>query len=135
MWLDRLSRALGGWLDWLLLPLMGGMLFVEGGRTVASWLRAGGLGHDYKPFYGFLGCVGRCVDRIASRLLRLLATQLPLGKIRLCALADSPTKRAGPLVVVAGIHHNPTPEPAEQKFLNGHVCATIAWIVHHPTRC
>src|SRR5260370_40322115 len=107
MWLDRLSRALGGWLDWLLLPLMGGMLFAQGRRTVASWLRAGGLGHDYKPFYGFLGCVGRCVDRIASRLLRLLATQLPLGQILLFALDDAPTERAGPLVEVAGLHDKP----------------------------
>src|SRR5260370_15004405 len=132
-WIDRLSQPLHGRLAWRLLPLMCGMLFAQGRRTVASWLRAGGLGHDYKPFYGFLGCVGRCVDRIASRLLRVLATQLPLGQILLFALDDSPTKRAGPLVEGAGIHHNPTPGPAGQKFLYGHVWVTIAWIVQHPS--
>ena len=42
-----------------LLPLLTGMLFAQGRRTVASWLRGGGLGHDYKPFYRFLGSVGR----------------------------------------------------------------------------
>jgi hypothetical protein len=95
-------------------------------------LRAGDLGHDYKPFYRFLGSVGRCLGFIASRLLRLLAAQLPLVDILLFALDDTPTKRAGPLVEGAGIHHNPTPGPAEQKFLYGHVWVTIAWIVQHP---
>ncbi len=32
----------------------------------------------------------------------------------------------------AGIHHNPTPGPADQKFLYGHIWVTIAWIVRHP---
>src|SRR5437016_3607099 len=108
-WINQLSQPLHGRLAWRLLPLMSGMLFAQGRRTVASWLRAGDLGHDYKPFYRFLGSVGRCVDFIASRLLRLLAAQLPMSDILLFALDDSPTKRAGPLVEGAGIHHNPTP--------------------------
>src|SRR5262249_23271611 len=114
-------------------PLITGMPFAQGRRTVASWLRAGDLGHDYKPFYYFLGSVGRRLVYIASALLRLVASQLPfLDRILLFALDDSPTKRAGPLVEGAGIHHNPTPGPADQKFLYGHVWVTIAWIVHHP---
>jgi hypothetical protein len=131
-WINQLSQPLHGRLAWRLLPLMSGMLFAQGRRTVASWLRAGDLGHDYKPFYRFLGSVGRCLGFIASRLLRLLAAQLPLDDILLFALDDTPTKRAGPLVEGAGIHHNPTPGPAEQKFLYGHVWVTIAWIVQHP---
>ena len=35
----------------------------------------------------------------------------------LFALDDSPTKRSEPRVEGAGIHHNPTPGPAAQKFL------------------
>ena len=32
----------------------------------------------------------------------------------------------------AGIHHNPTPGPAGQQFLYGHVWVTVAWVVRHP---
>ncbi len=131
-WINHLSQPLHGRLGWRLLPLLSGMLFAQGRRTVACWLRAGDLGHDYKPFYRFVGSVGRHTGMIASRLLRLLVSQLPLPERLLFALDDTPTKRAGPLVEGAGIHHNPTPGPAEQKFLYGHVWVTIAWIVQHP---
>jgi len=131
-WINQLSQPLHGRLAWRLLPLLSGILFAQGRRTVASWLRAGGLSQDYKSFYRFLGVVGRCVDFIASRLLRLVVSQLPLDDKLLFALDDTPTKRAGPLVEGAGIHHNPTPGPAEQKFLYGHVWVTIAWVVQHP---
>jgi hypothetical protein len=58
--------------------------------------------------------------------------QLPLGKRLVFALDDTPTKRYGPKVEGAGIHHNPTPGPADQKFLYGHVWVTIAWLKRHP---
>jgi DDE superfamily endonuclease len=131
-WINHLSQPLHGRLAWRLLPLLSGMLFAQGRRTVASWLRAGDLGHDYKPFYRFVGSVGRHAGFIASLLLRLLVRQLPLPERLLLALDDTPTKRAGPMVEGAGIHHNPTPGPAEQNFLYGHVWVTLAWIVHHP---
>lgn len=44
---------------------------------------------------------------------------------------DSPTKRYGPHVEGAGIHHNPTPGPADAKFLYGHVWVTLAWLARH----
>jgi hypothetical protein len=132
-WIDELSGSLHGRLAWRLLALLTGMLFAQGRRTVACWLRAGGLGHDYKRFYCFLGSVGRKVEWVALRLLRLAASRLPLGDTLLFALDDTPTKRAGPLVEGAGIHHNPTPGPAEQKFLYGHVWVTLSWIVQHPS--
>jgi hypothetical protein len=131
-WIVHLSGSLHGRLAWRLLALLTGMLFAQGRRTVACWLRAGGLGQDYKRFYYFLGSLGRHVEWVALRLLRLLASRLPLGDTLLFGLDDTPTKRAGPLVEGAGIHHNPTPGPAEHKFLYGHVWVTLAWIVQHP---
>jgi hypothetical protein len=132
-WINQLSEPLHGRLAWRLLPLMTGMLFALGRRTVAAWLRAGDLGDPYQPFYYFLGSLGRQVPRVAARLLRLVASHLPgVGDILLFALDDSPTKRAGPCVEGAGIHHNPTPGPAEQKFLYGHVWVTLAWLAQHP---
>jgi DDE superfamily endonuclease len=131
-WIKELSQLLHGKLAWRLLPLMSGMLFAQGRRTVASWLRGGGLGHDYLEFYYFVRVVGQQARGIASLLLRRLVRILPLGEILLLAIDDTPTKRAGPHVQGAGIHHNPTPGPADQKFLYGHIWVTIAWIAQHP---
>ena len=130
-WITHLSQPLHARLAWRLLPLMRGMLFAKGRRTVASWLRAAGLGNDYRQYYYFLGSLGRKVEFVASLLLRLLVATLPLGERLLFALDDTPTKRYGPQVEGAGIHHNPTPGPADQKFLYGHVWVTIAWLVPH----
>jgi hypothetical protein len=43
-----------------------------------------------------------------------------------------PSKRYGPKVEGAGLHHNPTPGPAQQPWLYGHVWVTLAWVVRHP---
>jgi DDE superfamily endonuclease len=132
-WITRLSSPLHGRLAWRLLPLMTGMLFAQGRRTAASWFRAAHVGRDFRAYYYFLGSLGRKVNSVATLLLRLVVSVLaPSGDRLLFALDDTPTKRAGPLVEGAGIHHNPTPGPAEQKFLYGHVWVTLAWIVQHP---
>ena len=127
-----LASPLHGRLAWRLLPLLAGALFARGRRTVASWLRAAGLGHDYKAYYYFLGALGRKCELLAALLLRrAIALLAPRGRL-LFALDDTPTKRYGPHVEGAGIHHNPTPGPADQKFLYGHIWVTIAWLAHHP---
>jgi DDE superfamily endonuclease len=132
-WIRQLSHSLHAKLAWRLLPLVTGMLFARGRRTVASWLRAGGLGRDYEQFYYFISAVGRRAEWLASMLLRLIAQTLPADEVLLFALDDTPTKRAGPKVEGAGIHHNPTPGPADQKFLYGHIWVTIAWVIRHPS--
>jgi hypothetical protein len=48
------------------------------------------------------------------------------------AIDDSPTKRYGPKVQGAGIHHDPTPGPAGHPFCYGHIWVTLAVIVRHP---
>jgi hypothetical protein len=65
-------------------------------------------------------------------LLRRAVTVIVPGDYLLFGLDDTPTKRAGPRVEGAGIHHNPTPGPAGQKFLYGHVWVTVAWLLRHP---
>ena len=32
----------------------------------------------------------------------------------------------------AGIHHNPTPGPADAKYVYGHIWVTLSWVVRHP---
>lgn len=131
LWIKAWSRALHARLAWRLQPLLTGMLFARGRRTVASWLRAGGLGDDYRAYYYFLGSLGRNVSFLAALVLQRAVTVVAPGDRLLFGLDDTPTKRYGPHVEGAGIHHNPTPGPAEQKFLYGHVWVTVAWIVRH----
>jgi hypothetical protein len=131
-WITLLREPLHQRLGWRLLPLLRGMLFAHGRRTVASWLRAAGLGEDFRQYYYFLGSLGRKTESVASRFLCLAVTVIVPGERLLFGLDDTPTKRAGPQVEGAGIHHNPSPGPAGTKFLYGHIWVTIAWIVRHP---
>src|SRR5205085_6557906 len=51
------------------------------------------------------------------------------------AIDDTPTSRYGPWVEGAGRHHNPTPGPAGQKYLYGHVWVSLAALARHPRWC
>ena len=55
----------------------------------------------------------------------------PDGPLRF-ALDDTPTQRYGPHVQGAGVQHNPTPGPTDQRFLYGHVWVPLAWVVAPP---
>ena len=128
----QLAQPLHARLAGRLLPLLLGMLFARGRRTAASWLRGGGLGRDYQPYYYFLGSLGRKTASVAALLLLRAVGRLAVGDRLLLALDDTPTERYGPLVEGAGVHHNPTPGPAGRQFLYGHVWVTLAWVLRHP---
>jgi hypothetical protein len=130
-WIKHLSSLLHARVAWRLLPLLVGALFAQGRMTVASWLRGGQLGDDFKAYYYFLGSLGRNIKELAAALFRLAVRVIVPGDRLLLALDDTPTKRYGPLVEGAGIHHNPTPGPSGQKFLYGHVWVTLSWVVRH----
>ena len=130
-WIAQLASVLHRRVAWRLLPLLAGALFAQGRQTVASWLRGGELGDDFRLYYYFLGSLGRNVKSVASVLFRIAVRKIVPGDRLLLALDDTPTKRYGPHVEGAGIHHNPTPGPAEQTFLYGHVWVTLSWVVRH----
>ena len=131
-WIVTLAAVLDARVQHQLSLMFCGLLFARGRRTVTSWLRALGVRRHYEDHYYFLGSLGRKCESVAGCVLRLIARQLPVGPRVLLALDDTPTKRYGPKVEGAGIHHNPTPGPAEQKFLYGHVWVTLAAVVRHP---
>ena len=132
LWLTTLSQVLDARIQHRLAQMFLGLLFARGRRTITSWLRAIGIIKHYEDYYYFLGSLGRKCEAVASQLLRLIEKRIPLGERLVFALDDSPTKRYGPKVEGAGIHHNPTPGPADQKFLYGHVWVTLAWVTSHP---
>ena len=131
-WIACLASHLHARLAWRLAPLLLGIVFARGRRTVASWLRAAGIGRAFPAYYYFLARVGRAAQAIAGSLLRLLLRTIPLGDRLLFGLDDSPTPRYGRKVQGAGIHHNPTSGPTDQKVLYGHLWVTLAWLVRHP---
>lgn len=131
-WADWLSAGLHGRSRWRLPVLMVGMLLANGRRTVTSWLSDNGIGGDYDDYYYFLASVGGKTKSVATQLFLLLLRKLPVPERILLVIDDSPTKRYGPKVEGAGIHRNPTPGPADQEFLYGHIWVTISLALRHP---
>lgn len=132
-WSDWLAAGLHGRSRWRLAPLIIGLVFGCGRRVVAAWLRAAGLSDDYRDYYYFLQTVGRAVFELGRRVLVLVLHQVLEHVPRvLIAIDDSPTKRHGPKVQGAGIHHDPTPGPAGDAFCYGHVWVTLAVVIRHP---
>jgi len=131
-WIDRLAKPLDARISWRLLPLLTGLLFATGRRTVSSWLRAGGLSNDHQDYYYFLSSLGHKVKLLAALLAQIAVEVIaPKGRL-LVAIDDTPSQRYGAKVEGAGIHHNPTPGPAGAPFLYGHNWVTLAWVVRHP---
>jgi len=131
-WSQWLSAGLHAHNRWRLGVLLMGMLFARGRRTVTSWLRAAGVGDDFQDYYYSLAALGRKSQSVAAQLLGLLLRHLPLPDRLLLVIDDSPTKRYGPKVEGADIHRNPTPGPADQKYLYGHIWVTLSLALRHP---
>jgi DDE superfamily endonuclease len=115
--------------------LLLGALFAKGRRTVTSWLRAAGITLEFRNAYNALFAAGKRCRSIAARLVCVVVQpliRLVPGDRLLFGIDDTPTKRTGPCIHGAGIHHNPTPGPAGEQFCYGHVWVTIAWLACHP---
>jgi DDE superfamily endonuclease len=131
-WSDWLAAGLHARHRWRLPLLMVGMLFAQGRRTVTTWLRGAGISDDYADYYYFLASLGHKTEIVATRLVALVLQTLPLPERLLAVIDDSPTKRYGPKVEGADIHHNPTPGPADQLYLYGHIWVTLSLALRHP---
>jgi hypothetical protein len=123
-WLDRRSAAR---LPLLLL----GALLASDRRTVTSWFRAAGITADFRQAYVTVCAAGSRADQMA--ISAVLAVTPLLGSRRLLlAIDDTPTPRWGRHVEGAGIHHNPSPGPAGERYVYGHVWVTLAALADHP---
>ena len=131
-WSQWLAAGLHARNRWRLPVLLTGILFAHGRRTVTTWLRAAGVSDDYQDYFYFLAILGRKTKSIATQLLVLVLRILPLPDRILGVIDDTPTKRYGPKVEGADIHRNPTPGPADQKYLYGHIWVTLSLAVRHP---
>jgi DDE superfamily endonuclease len=131
-WVAALAAPLHRRSAWRLAAVVAGILLAQGRRTASSWWRAAGIGTRFRSYYYFLDSVGRKTTAVAAVVVGLLRGPLDVpGERLLWALDDTPTKRYGPEVEGAGVHHNPTPGPAGSKFLYGHSWVVLSRIAHH----
>ena len=139
---SHLPAALAAWLAQICAPLdrrsaprllllLCGALFARGRRTVTSWFRAAGITDDFRPAYTTVCAVGRHTTHMAVSTLRAVKPLLA-GPRLWAAIDDTPTPRYGPEVEGAGVHHNPSPGPAGEKYVYGHVWVTLAALAKHP---
>jgi hypothetical protein len=137
-WLSSTFARFGAWLDRrsaARVPiLLGGMLFASGRRTVTSWFRAAEITDEFRPAYRTLYAVGRRSQDISLAAWFTIKPCLTGSRRLRVVIDDTPTKRYGPCIEGAGKHHNPTPGPAGEKFLYGHVWVSLAALAEHPTR-
>jgi hypothetical protein len=80
-----------------------------------------------------VAAAGKKAETIAAYLALWVVEPLLGGATRLTlAIDDTPTRRYGPCVEGAGVHHNPTPGPAGAPYVYGHVFVVLAVLVTHP---
>src|SRR3954471_13539526 len=132
-WFSRLASALDRRSAPRLALLLLGAVLARGRQTVTSWIRATNLSDRFQSCYTAVAAAGKRSDRIARRLLTEVLTPLIGGAERLTlALDDTPTKRYGPHVQGAGVHHNPAPGPSGSPYVYGHVFVVLAILATHP---
>jgi hypothetical protein len=132
-WFSRLATPLDRRSAPRLARLFIGAVLARGRRTVTTWIRAAKLSDRFQSCYIAVAAAGKKADIIARRLLLDVVRPLLTGATRLTlALDDTPTKRYGPHVQGAGVHHNPTPGPAGSPYVYGHVFVVLALLVAHP---
>jgi hypothetical protein len=117
---------------WRLAVLTAGIIFAKGRRTVTSWFRCAGITRQYKAFYYFIGTIGRKTQIVATVLFECMINIIYKDKSRvLMGIDDTPTKRYGPQVEGAGIHHNPVVGPDGAKFVYGYIWVTLSILIRH----
>jgi hypothetical protein len=132
-WFSRLAGRLDRRSAPRLALLFLGAILARGRRTVTSWIRAARLSGRFQSCYIAVAAAGKRADGIAGRLVLEVIKPLLKGTERLTlALDDTPTKRYGPHVQGAGVHHNPAPGPAGSPYVYGHVFVVLGLLVAHP---
>lgn len=135
-WLSRVFDRFAGWLDCRsgrrLFPLLVGILLASGRRTATSWFRAAGITGDFRRAYHVLYAVGRRSDLLALTAWSTVRPCLANSRRLVVAIDDTPTRRYGPCIEGAGIHYNPTPGPAGEQRVYGHVWVSLAVLAKHP---
>src|SRR4051794_21528154 len=115
-WSPRLASVLDRRSAPRLALLFLGAVPARGRWTVTSRIRAAKLRDQFRPCYTAVAAAGKRAERIAARLVMEAVKPLVGGAERLAlALDDTPTKRYGPHVQGAGVHHNVSARPSQPR--------------------
>lgn len=135
--LAGMVSAMAGMLDsrmaFRLSIIMAGMMLADDRRVATAWFAAAGVQDDWDRFYDCLISVGRNTQSLALPLLITVLRKFdpgPDGHLTL-AIDDSPTGRYGKHVEGAGVHHNPTPGPADGEWMYGHNWVSLCLLTKH----
>jgi len=133
-WVAQLAAPLDQRVAGRLTTVLLGMLFARGRRTVASWLRAVGVGQAFPGYYYLPGQTsGRKTDAVASALLRLACALLAPGDCpavghrrqrRPNAMGQRSRARSS-----TTIRRRDRPTRSSSTATSGF---TLAWLVRHP---
>lgn len=129
-----MSRLLDSRMAFRLPIVIAGAMLAGGRRTAASWFRCAGVKDDWDRFYDLLQSIGKNASELMLPILIVVLKQFDPGEggFWKMAIDDSPTKRFGPCVEAANIHHNPTPGPGDGDWLYGHNWVCLAMLLSHP---
>jgi hypothetical protein len=131
---SSMSRLLDSRMAFRLSIVMAGMMLADDRRVAAAWFTAAGVQDDWDRFYDCLISVGRNTQPLALPLLKAVLQKFdpgPNGHLTV-AIDDSPTQRYGRHVEGAGVHHHPTPGPADGEWLYGHNWVSLCVLAKHP---
>jgi hypothetical protein len=130
----QLQACLDGRIAFRLAIIVAGMCLADDRRTASAWFVAAGVQDDWDRFYDCLISVGRTSQKLATAVLGLIVQKFAPGLLDRITVGidDSPTARYGKHVEGAGVHHHPTPGPADGEWLYGHNWVTLAWLATHP---
>jgi hypothetical protein len=135
-WLSSVFDRFAAWLDRRTaarLPLLlAGILLASGRRTATAWFRAANITTEFRRTYHVIHAVGQRAESMAFSTWTTIQPCLGQKRRLTFAIDDTPTARFGPCVEGAGKHHNPTPGPAGEKFVYGHIWVTVAALTRHP---
>ena len=102
-WGEWLSRGLHGRCRHRLAILLAGVLFAQGRRTVASWLRRPASPTSSRHTIISSPAWDAIPDGLPGDCFASFSRRVPIGPRVVFALDDTPTKRYGPQVEGAGI--------------------------------
>jgi hypothetical protein len=128
-----MARLLDGRMAFRLSIIMAGMMLAADRRVAASWFTSAGVQDDWDRFYACLISVGRRNSLLARPLMIAVVRKFdpgPDGHITI-GVDDSPTRRYGRHVEGVGVHHNPTPGPADGEWIYGHNWVSLCFLATH----
>jgi len=103
-------------------------------RVATAGFATAGVQEDWDRFYDSLISFGKNTRSMALPVLIAVVRKFDPGSGGYVTLAcdHTPTRRYGKHVEGAGVHHNPTPGPADGEWMYRHNWVSLCFLATHP---